>query len=917
MGKQKTSLKYIFKINSSRIRSAQWNLNLTYSEASNNEEIVSLADSTVLRFIRQIREIDDAETEKRIKQLKREIKKIKSQPTSSINRKQIKVKYEELFGLSFIKDYVCIVMDSNKDFDRLNSNKGFYINGNKFRRLLATTGGAKNSTVVYVNSEIYEELNRRLDNGRNPNKEFVPAKLEAYKSLACSASTPVPKPSGILVINDCITKFKSDYILIDDTDSDYPKMTRCENADVELIDSDGYGLIIPSLSDTWASHLGEKYTPSGFCIRGAFTKGMVFTFDFLDFSKNVSKKSTVIDAWGNEQDISNVQLVLTTSMLKLWDSYDSIEHYLACCEQNGFKWSVTKITPEKLENERDLNYQFIQSMHLSDDDIDELILPTVTEIKDVLSGDWRKSLLFLKGQHLHEKSFSQSDSDFSKALMVEKEMIKDPFVRNKIHNMIKKRITEAKTGVLRVPSNFSIVSGDPYSLCQSMFNMEVTGLLSSGKFYSKYWNDRNVEKVACFRAPMTCHNNIRILRFDNTGEMQHWYKYMKTVTIFNSWDTTAHALNGLDKDADSVMTTNCPVILHSVRELEAILCVQKSAKKVLPKEEDFIRGNKNSFGDAIGSITNRITSMFDVQAKFDKDSLEYKELEYRIICGQNYQQNAIDKSKGIVSKAMPKEWYEYKANTDDGKKDEFNLSVLADKKPYFFAYIYPSLMRQHKQYIGNTKKNSYKRFDLSVEELIVKDNKTEEEETFLKYYHYKTPLSMANSVMNKICWRIEKEIDDIKIELNKGEFDHTILMSKSTYSKGRYDAIRSLYKEYLQNVREYNKSAKNQKTDDEERQAKRIEFVEKFRNKALSLCSNAEELGNIVVEMCYSNVSDTSKQFAWDVAGDQIIRNLLRRNNNFISYPITCEVGDIVYGGNRFEMIREILEESTIENSFK
>ena len=51
--------------------------------------------------------------------------------------------------------------------------------------------------------------------------------------------------------------------------------------------------------------------------------------------------------------------------------------------------------------------------------------------------------------------------------------------------------------------------------------------------------------------------------------------------------------------------------------------------------------------------------MIDLASSFLKDSTEYNELQYRIICGQNYQQNAIDKMKGIICKTMPKEWYSY------------------------------------------------------------------------------------------------------------------------------------------------------------------------------------------------------------------------------------------------------------------
>lgn len=85
---------------------------------------------------------------------------------------------------------------------------------------------------------------------------------------------------------------------------------------------------------------------------------------------------------------------------KLWDSYASIDDYLQNSIENGYTFGVTKTCPKVLENERALNYQFVQPYCLSDDDIDELIAPTVNEIRDVLGGDWRKTVLFLLGKDL-------------------------------------------------------------------------------------------------------------------------------------------------------------------------------------------------------------------------------------------------------------------------------------------------------------------------------------------------------------------------------------------------------------------------------------------------------------------------------------------------------------------------------------
>jgi hypothetical protein len=908
LAKQQTNLRYIFKIHSTRLRKAKWNISLTIPEAIENEELVSISDSTTLRFINK-----DLDIETKANNFIKEIKNIRRKETSIENKKQIKTLYASLYKTLFIKDYVCIISDKNKDFDRLNSKKGFYINGVKFKRLVGTNGGVKKSTVIFVNESIYDNLHNKIENGRNKNKKIVPAKLESYKSLTCSASVPVSSPKGVLVVSDCETEFTSDIILLDDTDNNekYPKLEYKTDFPIKLIENDGYGLICPELSKQWTKELDRdsNYISSGFCLRNSFCKGMVFTFDHVDFGSQYAESYIVKDIWGQNRDIRDVQLILTASMLKLWDSYNNLEHYLQCCNENGYTFSVTKIIPEKLENERYLNYQFIQSYELSDEDINKLIQPTVQEIKDILGNDPIKSILFLRGTHISENSYDTQEMDFIKALMIDKEMINDPFVKNKIHNAIKKRINEAKIGVLKVKGNYSIISGDPFSLCQSIFGLKVTGLLKSGEFYSKYWNDKNVSEVVAYRAPMTCHNNIRILKLKNTSEMQYWYKYMNTVIIYNSWDTTTHALNGEDHDGDQNLTTNNPILLRNTKELPAILCVQKTAEKIIPTEEDLVRANKNGFGDGIGSTTNKITTMIDVQSNFDKNSNEYKELEYRIICGQNYQQNAIDRIKGIISKPMPKEWYDYHSAKNSDNK-EFNLRILADKKPYFFIYNYPYLMKRYKKYISNANTNCLIRFGLDVDELIQKENKTQEEATFLQYYNLKMPVFKNKSVMNKICWRIEEEFDNIKLKSPNSEFNYSILKGNIIYSKSNFNQIKNLYDAYNQKIKQHALNSAKEKLDKDEAQVKRFVFKEEFKSQSYQICNNKYELCNIVLDLCYKN--NNSKQFAWDICGDVIIENLLKRNNYVVEYPIEDKNGNIEYCGESFSLYSKKVESEEI-----
>lgn len=901
-----TSQKYIFKIHSARLRKAKWNLTLPLSEARKNDEVISLSDSQMLRWIDELNGIENADF--LAKKLKKDIKMLKKEPNSLQNRREIKKHYEQLDKVQYKPDYMCLVIDKEKDYRR--ACRGFKINGIKYTRLLGTNGGVKSETIVFVSERLAPILRERISNGRDESVKLIPAKFEAYRALTCSGSTPVSMPKGILVVNDCETEFQEDIISLNDANSEEPVMEFIQNAKVDLNESDGYGLMLPSLAQRWSEELGLDYVVSGVNTRFSWEKGMIFCFDFVEFADKVAQKRIVKDAWGNEVDISTVELILTTSMLKLWRCYDSIEHYMECCEKNHYTFGIAKTCPKELESERDLNYQFIQSYNLDDEQINELIQPTIDDIKDILSGDYKKAILFLKGMYLNKSNINHIENDFAKAMMIDKRIYNDPFVKRKIYQMIRKRINDAKIGVIRVHGNYSIVCGDPYSLCQSIFGLPVTGLLKKGEIYNKYWLDSGADKVVCFRAPMTCHNNIRLATVAGGEDIEHWYQYMTACTLFNSWDSAAHALNGMDKDGDLVMITDNRVLVDNFRPLPTIMCAQRNATKIDITEDALIQSNIDSFGDDIGKTTNWITTMFDVQAQFAPDSEEYKVLEYRIMCGQLYQQNAIDKAKGIIAKPMPRTWYDRMSNRIvEGLTDEeitqrqLNLRILADKKPYFMRYIYPNLMTQYNTYIKNTDKKCIREFRQTIDELISKeaDELTEAEAEFIDYYYHRMPVGTHDCVMNKICRRFEDEFDNYFLKhISEDDFDYDIMKSGQTYTATQYKAVEKLYGQYTKRLQEYMQFSKRERIDEDESASRRSIMVRDFKMECQRACSNSAQLCDIVLDLCYSRSG--SKQFCWDICNEEIIDNLLEKNNNLLFYPVMNNDGDIEFCRKNFSL---------------
>lgn len=753
---------FVIKIESKRLAKEKWDIRLPLSEAKKNGEVVTLGESQMLRWLCQINGLTDRNAE--VMSLKNELKELKKRRNGAKNRRKIGEIYEKLDQLQYQRDYVLVVMNTAAHYKKL-ANSGFMLNGVKYVRLLGTAGGVKTRTIIFVSDIVYDRIWTKIENNRDTTIPITPGKLDSYRALTCSVSSPVSMPNGIAIVRDVETSFKANVVKLSNENSDEPVMEYVEEEDVTLCASDGMGLMTPELAARWASELGLDYTPGGYNLRYAWTKGMAFTFPILEYADKVAGTRIIEDIYGNKVDLTNVELILTESQVKLWNSYKDTDDFIENCINNGYDICVAKIAPKELENERALNYQFIQGYtDLTDDEIQELISPTVNEIKDILSLSPEKAILFLHGDGVCDTNPESIPNTYEKAIMVDGRIHKDPYVVGKINKLINKKINNAKIGVLRSPGNYSIIAGDPITLMEGIFKMPPKGLLQAGEFYSKYWFEKGVERIACFRAPMTCHESALVRTVSKNKEALHWYRYMTTITITNSHDTSCHALNGADFDSDTIYTTNNRILVERHRDLPAILCAQKKATKIIPTQKDIVASNIKVFGSSVGQITNRATSRFDLLEKFDKDSREHKTLLYRISCGQLLQQDTLDAVKGIVAKPEPKTWYNRKAiaesdMTDDEK--EFQMSICADKKPYFMQFIYPALHKSYKDYVRNTNMKSIFLFKKDVSELkeTPEHELSEDEKIFLRNYEKYNPVTEYPCVMNRICWAVSEELD--------------------------------------------------------------------------------------------------------------------------------------------------------------
>ena len=881
-------------------------------DAIRNGEVVALAESQMIRWIDQINGVDSDALYEEIRSIRRKIKWIKSDDESTDNAKRIRQLYERLNNLLFIPEYLLLIIDSDKDY--LRACEGFMFNGRHYKRLVSTSNGVKTSTIIFASDYgkngnlMREELFCRMENGRDLTQKFIPAKLEAYRSLACSASTVVSDPKDVLVVSDVITRYKGDYIYLSDNPDGVgePIYEEVMNGDCENNANDGYGLIHPSLMETWSKELRLDEMASAVCVRAPFTKGMLFTLDFREFAEKIAGKEVACDIWGMPHNIKDVEIILTESMLKLTKGYTSWKEYWTNTKQNGSGFSVTKVAESKMRESRLLNYQFINPLNCTDDDIDNLCSPTIKDISGICGGDIASMIIYLRGEGMTEASVERMDDDWIKALMIDKRVVNDPFIRQKVQQLLRRRFAKAKLGKIRARGDFHIAGCDPYILCESVFGLEPKGLLKAGEVYSKYWLDRGVGEVVLMRAPMTVENSLCKRMVSQNDEAKYWYRYLPNIILLNAWDQTAAALNGCDWDGDIIMSTDSPVFLNCVDNSTVIQCAQKTSEKVIVKEEDVVKSNMLSFGDDIGSITNRATAMYDVRSMYDKNSIEYRELSKRLDYSQHFQQNSIDRAKGVVAPPMPLYFYNER---EAGKRSDLDRRICVSRKPYFMIYRYQDIASQYEKYRRCANFDCQAQFECTLEELLAKSEHTKEETEYIMWYKKNCPVSLGNCTMNRICRKMEKELDSIKnVWKQKGEaFDYTIYRTVEKYDKNSFIAVAGILSRYEKELKSIPAFAKINKLDDQTITEYKKALTEEAKQECYCNCSNGETLCSIILDLTYG--SGKPSQIPWDICGDVMIRNLLRRNGGVINYYMRDPNGEIEYSGEHFtqkEYVKEV-----------
>lgn len=926
---------YTMKFKSSRLKKFNYDITIDYETALDNGEIVALSDNQLLRTIRDViikKSKDKEKIKERIldrdllEEFYTELKKIRNKKNTEENRKKVIEIKNKIIKMTYIPEYITIVMEHDKHYDYLYKH-GLKINGITYRRLSTSAGQGRVSTVVFCSMEVLEAVNEILDNGRDKTKKFSPSKFNAYKGTYGSATRVVTTPRFCVVPDyESTDTFTVNWVTETEGEQDdiiEPRtITRMYNR------WDGQGLISPEMAKKWSDDLGLDYIPSQFCIRQSFIKGMLNVFPFHEFCEkendgNYKVKSIYKDKDGKDiyVDLRDIDVIITESQFKLWDSYNSLEEYKENCEKNNLKWGVSLYTDKEIKDVLKMNYQFLQVLDIKKEDIPKLCDKFVSWIKGINIENIWYTLLFLVGTQITEESlikyFKDNKNYWIKALIINHNLINDKYIKQKIYNMMSVKINNACMGSIILDGNNQTLVSDPYAMMEYLCGKkEIKGLLGKGQYYSNYWNNKGVTEIVGMRPPLTYRSEAVKMKLSNTEEQRYWYRYSYGGIIVNIHGHETDNWAGSDWDYDFLSTTSDPVVLNSIYENEyPVVYEAPKPKKILFTDEDLFIADKFTFGSIIGAITNKSTTGYALlsylEDTYGKDSREYKTVLQRIKMCTKLQSAQIDKAKiGKEVKGIPKIWTDRKyiegLNLSNDEK-EFLKRIMLDRHPYFFIHLYPETKRKYKQYIEGVNLSCTHKFGMTIDELIKKDNKTEEEKEYIKNYYHYMPVVNSNSVMNNICKYIENIDFDLKnkIKTTEGKDIYLILMrNENILDEEVYNSVLENYKNFKKEIkllRSVERGVKKNKYDETNENSVNT-IYEKFKNKMDGLCSNASELVDYLIRIFYVEYPSDNKDLLWNTYGDVILKNLKDKKQSPILFPLPDNNGTIEYLNKKFEL---------------
>lgn len=677
-----------------------------------------------------------------------------------------------------LSDIICIV-DFEGIFDRNSSSQKYADMQNKAKSMFSEDGigldlGAgyyryfpfersasmsRKSQLTFIRDDFYYPVRKRIMMGMELETCQL-SKLYAYNGLMLSSGKRVDninidKPHRVIVIDNPEYTLKDvPVITVKDVtgEGNVRKYERVETVDdVTITAFDGEGLI----SKEYAKKLDEafcgEHIHTSFQIRMPYVKGMLHQVDFKDFLSSAGVE-TITDIYGKTHSIYDVDIILTKSMFKCYswlkESNMTWEDYWNAFRKYNHALYITNVSNVIPKEHTELNYQFISTLDISDNEFRPADLPdgwdhspyddgrewltkrTEAEYYNLCCDKEYRLNYFLKV--LGIRGYDKSSRRYKLARILKKNPL---FINESVyHDELKTRADKIcdnyAIGTILVEGDNRFLSGDLIEFLYWLLNddrkkkkshrvfdtVAKKNKLQPFSFHASGSKYKSGQVCTLLRNPHIARNEEVQLRvhteFVKRDNMRNYYlKQLTDVVMIDPRILAAERLGGADYDGDMIRTISDPLVNECVsrnysnadlgHRSNIPLLIIPSAEPQIRKVNDCLarfETIRNTFSSRIGQISN---------TALDRSIIAYNEnstAEERERCRREVETLAILTGLEIDSakSGIKPDLSEYLGNGTTERSIFLKYKNLQENKDVSTAWYQPSNKKKMKGLIETT-----------------------------------------------------------------------------------------------------------------------------------------------------------------------------------------------------------------------
>lgn len=409
-----------------------------------------------------------------------------------------------------------------------------------YKMLYRTPGKAKKGSCMFINEKLYDVARNYLYMGiQLPYHNSPVVEIGAYSSLITSSIVGKIEinPRNILVLNDVDSFFETNVISIETDENKRCQAVYKEKYKLKNTLFDGQALIDTSIFPDWAD--GYVLLRQRFCKMAAFHTNIQGFFK--DYFGEYYETATVLDMFGTEHYVKDIQLITTDNALK-WLKFDvSYDYWCEKVSEGNNLFGIVKTAhASKLGEVQRMSYQMVNA--LSVETMNNVLKTSVDYIcklktDDTVFLDYLKKNINFSNDYEALIALCEHNKDFTKS----------EYFRERRSKIISNYVLNLKNGKLIQNADNLVIVGSPYAMLLYSVGEapenDDTFCCESGAIQCFTERFADGEYLAEFRSPFNSRNNLGYLHNVYSEKMFKYFNFGKQIIAVNMIGTAMQDRN--------------------------------------------------------------------------------------------------------------------------------------------------------------------------------------------------------------------------------------------------------------------------------------------------------------------------------------------------------------------------------------